>query len=128
MFDNQLFNFELVQILMRLFATCANIQSTVSTSCSRLIGARELSKNRALISSQLSSTVSTSCLLFKGRGSLHDWDGVPSNANKTSDNKTTVKNGHLEPSKETFGRVNRGFYDDVATNANASEDSSAEGQ
>ena len=70
----------------------------------------------------------TSCILFKGRASLHDWAGVPSNADKTSDNKTTVENKHLEPGNETVTRVNRGFYDDVATNANSSEDTSAEGQ
>ena len=67
-------------------------------------------------------------LLFKGQALLHDWVGVPSNADKTSEYETQVENEHQGPANETDARVNREFYDDVATNANKSEDISAEGQ
>jgi hypothetical protein len=60
--------------------------------------------------------------LFKGRALLYDWIGVPSNGDKTSGYETPV-----EPGNETVARVNGGFYNDVATNANASEDISSEG-
>jgi hypothetical protein len=67
-------------------------------------------------------------LFFKGWASLHNWAGVPSNADKTSEYETPVENEHEEPGNETDARVNQGFYNGVATNANKSEDISSEGQ
>ncbi|CAB4011475.1 MAM domain-containing glycosylphosphatidylinositol anchor 2-like [Paramuricea clavata] len=64
----------------------------------------------------------------KGRESLHDWVGEPSNADKTSGYETPVENEHQGPGNETVGKVNRGFYDDVATSANTSEDISTQGR
>jgi hypothetical protein len=65
--------------------------------------------------------------LFKGRASLHDRVGVPSNTDKTSECKTPVENEHQGPGNVTDARVDREFYDDVDTNANKSEEISAEG-
>jgi hypothetical protein len=65
--------------------------------------------------------------LFKGWASLHDRVGVPSNGDKTSEYKTPVENEYQRSHNETVARVNRGFCDDVDTNANKSEEISAEG-
>ncbi|CAB4020075.1 Hypothetical predicted protein, partial [Paramuricea clavata] len=62
----------------------------------------------------------------EGRALLHHWVGVPSYADKTSGYETSVENEHQGGGNETIARVDQEFYDDVATNANASEDSSAE--
>ncbi|CAB4013633.1 Hypothetical predicted protein [Paramuricea clavata] len=76
----------------------------------------------------------------EGQASLHDWAGVLSNADKTSGYETPVENEHqtfgyetsVENEHQTFGyetsveNEHREFYDDVATNANASEDISSE--
>ena len=65
--------------------------------------------------------------MFKGRASLHDWVGVPSNADKTSGYETPVENEHRERGNETVARLDREFYIDVDTNAKKSEEISAEG-
>ena len=79
-------------------------------------------------------------LLFKGRASLHDRVGVPSNADKTSGYETPVENQHQTSGyetpvenqhpgsgNETVARLDREFYIDVDTNAKKSEEISAEG-
>jgi hypothetical protein len=66
--------------------------------------------------------------LFKGQASLHDRVGVPSNADKTSEYETPVENQHQGSGNETAARVDRQFYEDVATNANKSEEISPEGK
>ncbi|CAB4005587.1 Hypothetical predicted protein [Paramuricea clavata] len=65
----------------------------------------------------------------EGQASLHNWTGVLSNADKTSGYETSVENEHQTFAYETsVENEHREFYDDVATNANASEDISSEGQ
>ena len=59
---------------------------------------------------------------------LYDRVGVLSNADKTSEYETPVENEHQRPGNETVAGLDREFYDDVDTNANESEDISAEGQ
>ena len=79
--------------------------------------------------SQLSSLFDQGFVIvfcIKGRTSLHDWVGVPSNGDKTSECKTPVESKYQRSRNETVARVNRGFCDD--TNANKSEAISAEGQ
>ena len=119
---------------MRFFATCANIQSNLVNYQHLLFSFDRgtiVEKNLVQTpASQLSLSFDQLFiihLLFKGRTSLYDRVGVPSNADKTSEYETPVENEHQGSGNETDARVDRLFYEDVATNAKKSEEISAEG-
>ncbi|CAB4043845.1 Hypothetical predicted protein, partial [Paramuricea clavata] len=56
----------------------------------------------------------------EGLASLHDWAGVPSNADRTSDNKTPVENEHQESGNETVATEGRtSDHEEVEVPSNA---------
>ena len=122
-YDHQLFNFGLVQILMRVFATCAIIQLNL-VDCHLLFSF----DRGTIVEKNLVSPGLYNRLLFKGLASLYDSVGVPSNGDKTFEYTAPVGNEHQWSGHEIGARVNRVFYEDVDTNANKSEDISSEGQ